>query len=190
MLFQTLFYMLFKPLLAVLFVYGPVWRQSESMFVVILCIVLVCFVTIFSSPRIYFCVCFCVLRSCWRLLGTFLTYTIQILFLALLGAVSYSTLLLFTQYRCSVLIQSLIVPFFCYEILKMCLAFGFIPLPLYFWLLNAFGPELEEYEFDYQHRRSVCFVSFCFCCLFCCFFGVVIWVVVVVVMCSLFCNRF
>jgi hypothetical protein len=56
------------------------------------------------------------LHSTRRFFGFFLVYILQILLLLLLAAVTYSVLLLLTQYRCSVLISSLIIPFFCYEV--------------------------------------------------------------------------
>src|SRR5690349_12616057 len=105
-LFQYLFFVLFKPLLTVLFVIGPEWRRSAS-------------------------------SACRRFCGAILTHTLQIMFVILLTAVCYSTVLLLTQYRCSVLISSLIIPFFCYEALKMFLIFGFIPLPLWYHCLNT-----------------------------------------------------
>src|SRR5687767_7654785 len=40
--------------------------------------------------------------ACKQCFGLVLIYTLQIVFVILLAAVSYSTLLLFTQYRCSV----------------------------------------------------------------------------------------
>jgi hypothetical protein len=81
--------------------------------------------------------------ACKRFFGLILTYGLEIVLLLLLAAVAYSTLLLFTQYRCSVLLSGLIIPFFCYEVLKMLLVFGFIPLPLWYWLLLTFGPSVD-----------------------------------------------
>lgn len=74
-------------------------------------------------------------------------YILQILFLILLAAVTYSVLLLLTQYRCSVLISSLIIPFFCYEVLKMAFVIGVIPLPVWYIFLNAYGPELHPEDY-------------------------------------------
>jgi len=91
-----------------------------------------------------------------RVFGFILGYILQIAFVLLLVAVAYSTLLLMTQYRCSVLIRSLIIPFFAYELLKMVFVLGFIPLPIWYYFVNGYGPELyaEDYRALPAHDRE------------------------------------